>query len=141
LAVSGFDDHAYFKRGSQNQRTTPAGVALVDTESWTPRMIEPKATTAVLAGDTLLAYGTYWSSELGVHEGSGLTGFDLEGRRRFHVLDGEPIWIVEVTGRYGFVRFDDSCLGTLVDVSTGSVLRDLQADEDCNWPSLLIPDA
>lgn len=140
LAVSGFDDHAYFKRGSQNQRTTPAGVALVDTESWTVRTIQPKATTATLAGDTLLAYGSYWSSEFAVFEGSGLTGFDLEGNERFHVLDAEPIWIVEVAGRYAYVRFDDSCLGELVDVSTGSVLRDLEADEDCNWPSLLTPD-
>lgn len=140
--MSGFDNDAYFEQGYQNQRNTPAGVALVDSEGWTVRTIEPKATTATLAGDTLLVYGSYWNSKLAVFEGSGLTGFDLEGRRRFHVLGDEPIWIVETAGPYGFVRIDNSnsCPGKLVDISAGSVLHDLEA-EDCNWPSLLIPDA
>jgi hypothetical protein len=140
LAVYGFDDHAFFKGGSQNQATTPAGLRLVDTRSWSWRMLERRATAATLAGTTLLAYGSFYSSETGVFEGMGVSVYTLDGEERFHHFEAEPIWLVETAGSYAYVRFDNSCAGALVELRSGRHLRNLEAGPDCNWPSLLVPE-
>jgi hypothetical protein len=140
LAVYGFDDHAYFSGGSQDQRTTPAGLRLVDTGSWTWRVLEPRATAATLAGRTLLVFGSFYSSETGLFEGMGLGAYTLEGEKRFHRFEAEPIWLVETAGSYAYVVFEDSCVGALVELHSGRHVRDLEAGPDCNWPSLLVPE-
>lgn len=140
LAVYGFDDHAYFKGGSQGQRTTPAGLRLVDTRSWSWRLLEPRATAAILAGTTLLVFGSFYTSETGLFEGMGLSAYTLEGEKRFHHFEAEPIWYVETAGSYAYVRFDDSCAGALVELNSGKHLRNLEAGPDCDWPSLLVPE-
>jgi hypothetical protein len=140
LAVYGFDDHAFFKGGSQDQATTPAALRLVDTRSWSWRMLEPRATAATLAATTLLAYGSTYSSETGLFEGMGLTAYTLEGEKRFHHFEAEPIWDVETVDSYAYVHFDNSCAGALVELRSGRHLRDLEAGPDCNWPSLLVPE-
>jgi hypothetical protein len=140
LAVSGFDDHALLRGGSQDQRTTPAGLRLVNTGSWSWRMLEPRATAATLAGTTLLVFGSFYTSETGLFEGMGLSAYTLEGEKRFHHFEAEPIWFVETAGSYAYVGFDDSCAGALVELSSGRHLRDLEAGPDCDWPSLLVPE-
>jgi hypothetical protein len=140
LAVYGFDDHAYFKGRSQGQETTPAGLRLVDTRSWSWRLLEPRATAAKLAGTTLLVFGSFYTSETGVFEGMGLSAYTLDGEKRFHHFGDEPIWLVERAGSHAFVIFEDSCAGALVELRSGRHLRNLEAGPGCYWPSLLVPD-
>ena len=101
-------------------------------------MLEPRATAATLAGTTLLAYGSNYSSETGLLEGMGLSAYTIEGEKRFHHFEAEPIWLVETAGSHAYVRFENSCAGALVELRSGSHLRDLEAGPECNWPSLLV---
>jgi len=144
LAVSGWDDNAFFdSEGNQQQMTTAAGLALVDTRTWSTQMVEPDATGATLATSLLFAYGSRWSSQDGRFEGSGLTAFDLAGERRFHLFGDEPVGSVEVAGRYAYVVSDSSSScgpGQVIHLSTGNAVRELAPDVACNRPSLLVPE-
>lgn len=135
IAVSGWDDHASFDaEGHQTQTTTAAGVALVDTQGWSKRMLAPDATAASLAGDLLLVYGSRWNSWAGRFEGVGLSGFELGGERRFRLFGAKPVASVEVVGQHGYVRFDDSysCQGRIVDLGSGRVLEGRELDVLCD---------
>jgi hypothetical protein len=135
IAVSGWDDHASFDaEGHQTQTTTAAGVALVETQEWSKRMLAPDATAASLASDLLLVYGSRWNSWAGSFEGVGLTAFDRAGERRFRIFGAEPVGSVEVVGRHGYVRFDDSysCQGRIVDLESGRVLDGRELDVLCD---------
>ena len=130
IAVSGWDDHASFDaEGNQTQTTTAAGVALVDMQEWSKRMLAPDATAASLAGDLLLVYGSRWDW-VGSFEGVGLSGFDREGERRFRLFGAQSVASVEVVGQHGYVRFDDSygCPGRIVDLRSGRVLEGRELD-------------
>jgi hypothetical protein len=63
-------------------------------------MLEPRATAATLADTTLLAYGSNYSSETGLLEGMGLSAYTIEGEKRFHHFEAEPIWLVETAGSH-----------------------------------------
>jgi hypothetical protein len=79
-------------------------------------MLEPRATAATLAGTTLLAYGSNYSSETGLLEGMGLSAYTIEGEKRFHHFEAEPIWLVETAGSHAYVHFENSCAGALVEL-------------------------
>jgi hypothetical protein len=88
LAVTGYDNRG---RGRQ----TPAGLTFIDTRSWRARTVDARATDAVLVSDTLLAF-TFLDQR---RSGSGLTGYSLDGTRKFHLFGNGPIWGVERAGR------------------------------------------
>lgn len=135
IAVSGWDDHASFDaEGHQTQTTTAGGVALVDTQGWSKRMLAPDATAASLAGDLLLVYGSRWNSWAGSFDGVGLSAFDRAGERRFRLFGAKPVGSVEVVGQHGYVRFDDSysCQGRIVDLGSGRVLDGRELDVLCD---------
>ncbi len=141
LAVAGFDDHASFDHeGNQTQRTTPAGVALVDTRTWSKRTLEPAGTAAALAGGLLFAYGSRWNSETGVSEGAGLSAFDRAGERLFRLFGDEPVWDVQAAGPFAYVSFDGSCDGRIVDLRAGEVLGGREPEDLCNRSLLVSPD-
>ncbi|MGH2451905.1 MAG: hypothetical protein ACRDGE_11695 [Candidatus Limnocylindria bacterium] len=138
LAVSGFDDHASFgDEGNQTQTTEPAGVTLVDTRTWSRRMLEPDATEVSIAGELLLV----WNWETVAFEGAGLSAFDRAGERRFRLFEREPLADVQVVGRRAYVTFDDSssCQGRIVDLQAGRVLGGTDLRNLCDR-SLLSPD-
>jgi len=141
LAVAGFDDHASFdQEGNQTQRTTPAGVALVDTRTWSKRTLEPAGTAAALAGGLLFAYGGRWNSDTGVSEGAGLSAFDRAGERLFRLFGDEPVWDVQVARPFAYVSFDDSCDGRIVDLRAGEVLGGRELEALCDRTLLVSPD-
>jgi hypothetical protein len=106
LAVTGLDG------------TRPAGLTLVDTRGWSARKVDSRATAAAVAGGTLLASSFLESGRRPV--GSGLTGYSLEGKRRFHRYGDEPIG-VEPVGRRVLVAGAGRV--ELLDARTGRVLR------------------
>jgi hypothetical protein len=87
LAVTGTHSHA----DARSMWETPAGLTLIDTHDWTARTIDPRANDAVLAGGTLFVTSLLWDSRAQRISGSGLTGYGLDGTRRFHLFGDEPI--------------------------------------------------
>lgn len=127
--------------GYLEQRSTPAGVTLVDTSDWTTRRIDEGASDIKLADGALLAYGSLWNGS--AWTGIGLRTYSRDGERRFEVFDGEPIFTVQATARYAYPQLENSCRGWVVDLGSGKVLRELDFNPDfdvissCDWPSLV----
>jgi hypothetical protein len=99
LAVTGFDGHAGVDpRGGQAEWATPAGLKLIDTRTWGMRTLDPHVSKAVLASGTLLAFGVLWDSRSQKMTGSGLSGYNPDGSRRFHLYGDDPISAVQPLG-------------------------------------------
>jgi hypothetical protein len=119
LAVSGLDSTA--SAGGREIRETPAGLTLVDTRTWRARTIDPRTTDAGLVAGTLLASSFYFDSRRQRASGSGLTGYSVDGRRKFHRYGDAPITGVESLGSKALVGALDRI--PLIDARTGRQLR------------------
>lgn len=87
LAVTGTDPRAWTDaQGREQETVTPAGLIVVDTRTWSQRMLQPDATTVVTAGASLLAFGAGWDSSTDTRSGSGLTVYGLDGTPRLHLF-------------------------------------------------------
>jgi hypothetical protein len=141
VAVSGWDDRLVDARGYLEQRSTPAGVTLVDTGDWTARRIDEGASDIMFAGDALIAYGSLWDGS--AWSGIGLRVYSREGDRQIELFDGEPIFTVQAAGGYAYPQLENSCRGWVVHLRSGKILRELDFNPDfeeissCDWPSLL----
>jgi hypothetical protein len=101
FAVTGFDRRP--TRRAFRSRTTPAGAALVDTRTWTARVIAPRAGAVRVSGGRLLAYdGRH--PVLRPRAGSGLRVHDQTGRLRRTLLEGERVGDVQVAGGRVYAR-------------------------------------
>jgi hypothetical protein len=85
IAVSGIDGLGTSIR--------PFGLDLLDTRSWTAKTIDPGATGFVLTGESLLATGS----------SVGLSAYDLNGKKRFQLFDGQSAWVSQVYGGVAYV--------------------------------------
>jgi hypothetical protein len=123
LAVTGFDshfspgDHPGGVRGWQ----TPAGLTLVDTRRWRARTIDPRTTDAQLVSGTLLASSFLFDSRRQAPYGSGLTGYSIDGRRKFHLFGKAPLAGVEPLGSRALVGAQRASV--LIDARTGRRLH------------------
>ena len=98
-------------------REAPAGLTLIDTRRWHARKIDSRTTDAVLVSGTLLA-STFLELS---RSGSGVTGYSLDGRRKFHLFGNDPIWGAQPIGRNAFVGGARG--SALIDGRTGRKLR------------------
>ena len=86
-------------------RTMPIpGVWLLDTRAWTARLLDPRARDFLVTDETLLTYG-YAAQPLTrrfarTGRGVGVTAYNLDGRRRYHVYGSKLIQRVVVVGGY-----------------------------------------
>lgn len=96
----------------------PAGAMLVDTASWRSRTLDSRASGAAFAAGRLLAYGT----------GIGLRGYALDGRRVFHLLDGQRVLGVQVAAGRAYVRTPRAI--RVVDVGRGKVVGNIAPPGD-----------
>lgn len=128
LAVTGTDSQAALDaNGQERQWETAAGLKLIDTRRWSVRTLDPRATRAIVAADTLFGYGITWDSRSQTIGGSGLTAYSLAGDELFHRYGDQPISDVQpvgtrvlVGGSVGSRLFDRS---TLLDARSGRELR------------------
>ncbi|MGH3042612.1 MAG: hypothetical protein ACRDNG_12905 [Gaiellaceae bacterium] len=138
LAVTGFNEHAFLdKEGTLQQRSTPAGLRLINTEDWSVRMLDAKASAAAVAGDTVLGFGSYYQWESRQWVGAGVSGYSDDGDRRFHLFGNDPVWDVQVVGALAYAAFENSSRAALVDVASGRLVRMLDTAAVNSWPSLL----
>ena len=128
LAVTGTDTHASVSAGGREaQWDTPAGLKLIDTRNWSARTLDSRATRAVFLSGTLLSFGFVWDSRNQTMSGSGLTGYTIDGSRRFHLYGDDPISGVQPLGKRIIVGGAAGSRifgrGALLDARTGRELR------------------
>ena len=126
LAVSGSDQHGWIdSKGVPQQRSTPFGLWLVDTRTWTARLIEPRATSLAVGDGALLATASLWDSAAGTVAGIGLVAHAPDGETRFHLFGDRAVDPV-VLGKRAFV-LDAPSRYSVVDLSSGQVVRQIRA--------------
>jgi hypothetical protein len=100
-----------------------AGVRLIDTRNWSVRTLAEEASDALVAGDTVLAFGgTQGPAGL---RGIGLYGFGADGRERFHLFEDRFVAVVSAVGRYAYVSEQSEAETRIevVDIPSGRVVR------------------
>jgi hypothetical protein len=112
LAITGSDRR---DNPGRRAREAPAGLTLVDTDRWLAREIHAKTTDVELVAGMLLA-SCYLCDSPG-----GLTGFSVDGRRRFHLFERTQVVGVQALGRKALVGSTRGI--TLIDARTGRALR------------------
>lgn len=123
VAVSGQDAQ---RPGRQDQeRTTPAGLALVDIRHWRKRTLDERATQFSFSRGTLLAYGTTWNPETQKTTGMGLSAYGVDGRKRFHLFAEEPVYFVQTSGPYAYVWRGTSVPSAVADLQSGRIVGTL----------------
>jgi hypothetical protein len=113
LAVTGSD--------SGPPGETAAGLTLVDTRRWSARTIDRRTSDAVLVAGRLLASSFLFDARGQPTAGSGLTGYSLDGTRRFHRYGSQPITGVQPLGRRALVGAQ--AVITVIDAHSGRPLR------------------
>ena len=82
IAVSGYDSDVLRRpTGALEQSTRPAGLQVIDVRRWQTRTVDPHAAEVHAAGGLLLAAD---------RRRGGLTAYEPDGDRAFHVLENEP---------------------------------------------------
>ena len=123
LAVTGTNAHgAVVADGTEIGDFEPSGLILVDTRSWTTRVVDPSASWVVAAGQRLLTTGWAWSSS-GGSTGNGLSLYGLDGRAIGHLFGSAPV-SVTTAGGLAYVWFGVPSENlSVVDPATGAVLE------------------
>jgi hypothetical protein len=107
LAVWGSNQTASQRAGQLQAGSQPSGLELIDTRTWTTRMVDPQVSGAVLAGGRLLAWGQTWQSQPGTNTTTtrsyGLTVFGPGDRRPLHLLGSRQVDWVQAYGDYAYV--------------------------------------
>lgn len=92
--VSWLEDR-YLVASGRDARGRPAGASVIDTTTWTNRVIDPGAGIArAVAGFVL----TYDGDRVAIPSGRGLAGYDADGRQLFRVLRGTQVNALEHAG-------------------------------------------
>ena len=112
FAVSGTD--------FAEEEDAPAGLVIVDAESWTLRKVADTASEVAVNDDTLLTFG-YNTDE-------GIRGYDLAGNECFHLLRGESAWI-RVAGGLAYTQIGEGERIAVIDTATGRVLAKANVDQ------------
>lgn len=119
IAVTGYDGHAgKDAKGNVVESETPAGLSIVDTRSWSTRMVDPDTDTVAVSGGTIVAYS--WLTA------TGLRVYGLDGSARVRALTG-PMQNVQVGGGVALASIADgkSWKVDAVDLSTGAALASI----------------
>lgn len=137
IAVSGSDYSIVRTRaGEERVVAAPAGLSLIDTRSWTSRVLDREASGFATASGLVITQGGRWDSGEERGLGPGLRAFDLDGRERWRLHPGEYRWL-DPAGPVGYVWLGEGS-AEVVDLATGAVLQRLERDEYRNpFPQLL----
>jgi hypothetical protein len=136
LAVAGTDAGVFTDgRGNQQQVSTPAGLRLVDTHTWTARTVETRSDSFTFAEGMLLTSGSSWNSETDARSGMGMAAYTRDGALRFHVFGEEPVGWIQAAGGYAYIARDQYTTTAVVELASGRVAGVLARP----MPFLLVP--
>jgi hypothetical protein len=133
IAVSGSNQTAVRKKGLTEYAGSPAGVWVLDTRSWSVRMIDAQGNAAVVGEGFLLTTGGRWSST-GANSSRGVAAFGPDGALRWVLGERSNNWISTVYGSL-VVLGKQSNLHDVVDAQSGKVIR---PDVAAPVPTLLL---
>lgn len=137
IAVSGMD-YSIARRsdGAEIATGTPAGVTLIDTRSWTSRVLNGEASGFAVEPGLVIAQGGRWDSGEERGFGPGLVAFSLDGRERWRLRSGEYRWM-DPAGSVGYVYIAEE-EAEVVELATGRVLATIKlGSAQESWPQLL----
>ncbi len=106
IGVAGSDSHTVGSGTNAQIETTPFGLRVLDTRSWTSSTIDNDSTGLLVSGTTLLGYHEGWSA------------YDRDGRRRFEIALTGRNWL-EVAGARGYVC-DQRTAVAVIDLASGA---------------------
>ena len=137
VALTGIDHATWRDRESRiQQRSTPAGLTLVDTNSWRARTLDRGASVVRAHDGLLLATGGSWDSSTRVSASMGLAAYERDGSRRFRLFADEQIYVVQAFRGLAYIGYDGRPL-RIVELASGRVVgtrRDMP-------PLLLVDDS
>ena len=114
IAVSGHDSDVLRRStGALEQGTRPAGVQVIDVRRWQTRTLDQRAAEVYAAAGLLLAAD---------RRRGGLTAYEPDGDRAFHVLENEPTEILASAGSLAYVRTNPGRRMQVVDLERGRVI-------------------
>jgi hypothetical protein len=110
--------------GGAPDQWTPAGLTLIDTDTWAAKTLDERATdvSSNAGGDYVLSWGTVWDGAAQRSVGSGLSGYGADGKERFHLFAGQPVNVAAIVGRYVYVAASDFMRFRVVDTADGRVV-------------------
>lgn len=122
VAVTGAD-YATWKDGDSRYQTrvTPAGLVVVDTNTWQIRRIDRDATWVVHSDGVLLATGGTSDSSRRVSTSMGLAAYTADGSRRFRLFDGEHVLVWRAFRGRAYVGKNGEPF-RIVDIASGRVV-------------------
>jgi hypothetical protein len=133
LAITGSNGHAWLDPSHGYQETsTPAGLTILDTRTWTAHTIDSGTSTATFAYGLLLASGVQWDTTSSTSatdpNGDGLSAYTVAGSKVFHALGTAAVPSMLAADGLAYAwqypkRANGSATTTVVDLATGSVLR------------------
>jgi hypothetical protein len=115
----------------------PAGLRVIDTESWTTRTIEPRATGFVFAGTSLVTFQGALYDPDDPKGGIGLVGYTVDGRQLFHLFGDRPIFSAPTVGGRAWVYAGDGSFKA-VDTATGAIVAGLRPRTPEYFPQLFL---
>lgn len=122
VALTGVDATSWKDGDSRRQwRSTPAGLTLVDTNTWHTREVDRGADYALVAEGLLLVTGGTWDSSTQRSTSMGLAGYDAAGERRFHLFRDRPIWIRQVYRGRAYVMEEKEPI-RVVEIGSGRIV-------------------
>lgn len=127
VAVSGGDEATTVDASNQiHVSWTPAGLRLIDTNTWGSRLVDRGADSFTVDGDALLATGSRWTSE-GADHAMGLVAYGFDGTRRFSLLGGRAAAVELVFRRRAYLGIGNSHSTKVVDLTSGKLMKDRRA--------------
>ena len=135
LAVTGSDtDVSVGADDEVEESIVPAGLSLIDTKQWGVRLVDERVGEIALADDALLAWTFAEEFVPRRLRESGLTVYELDGRERMRLFEGESIWDLQAAGRLAYVGVGHWSALHVVDLATGKVVARLKREA---WPQVL----
>jgi hypothetical protein len=122
VAVTGADYVTWKDRDSRFQtRVTPAGLMVVDTNTWRIRTIDRGAGWVVYADGVLLATGRTSDSSTRVSTSMGVAAYTVDGSRRFGLYEGEDVAVWRAYRGLAYVRKGEEPF-RIVDLASGRIV-------------------
>jgi hypothetical protein len=120
IAVSGRD----WLADGQPDHAKPAGLTLVDIDTWTSRTLDPDTAGVFYTGlgGVILSSATIWDSTAQKSVGNGLTGYGLDGSLRFHALQGQAVLVGAIAGTYAYIADNTFTHFQIVNTMTGKII-------------------
>ena len=137
FALSGVDDQGWIdQEGRAQTKQTAAGLALVDTRTWTSRVVDPRASGVLRSGDLVFVYSMVWDSASGTTTADGVVAYALDGTERYHLSPGKVIFVEPVGQRLIVQPPAPPFEYSIADAASGRLLRTVRG----SWPpSVILP--